>query len=72
MLGETIGSDVILVMNLTHTQKIAHEWRIAHILIYYPKIMLLNDVELLIRDIISYAVSYIRSPVRKNHKNESL
>ena len=44
----TMDSDTILVMGLTHTQKLAHEWRITHTLIYCPKIMLLHDVELLI------------------------
>ena len=39
-----MDSDTILVMNLTHTQKLTHEWMIAHTLIYCSKIILLNDV----------------------------
>ena len=30
ILGFTMDSDTILVMDLTHTQKLAHEWRISH------------------------------------------
>ena len=31
-------------MDLTHTQKLVHEWRIVHTRIYCPKITSLNDV----------------------------
>ena len=34
----------ILVMSLTHTQKLAHEWKIAHTHIYCPRITYVSDV----------------------------
>lgn len=46
MLDLTMKSDTILMIGLNHIQKLAHEWKITHTLIYYPRIILLSDVGL--------------------------
>ena len=46
MLGFQPDSDTILVMGLTHTQKLAHKWKIVHTHICCPKNNIINDVGL--------------------------
>ena len=66
----TMDSDTILVMSLTHTQKLAREWRIAHTLIYCPKIKSLNDVRLNMppRDVgEKWSIGNSSSPTSRNY-----